>query len=330
MVRGQIVATTRPRLQVLQVYRARGLTDPVFETQFDALRKRVDIFRCPIQGSGIWAYGRGIRSLRRMAAAQKIDLIHAHYGLTGIVAFLACGGSKLVVSFMGTDLIGGVDARGRRTAAGILLAGLSRLLGRWGVAAAIVKSKEMRRLFPRRCRIFTIPNGVDLSNFTPMDQSLARREIGLKPQGRYVLFAADPARVEKNFALAQEAVHRLSDPTIELIAVHGQPHDRMRLFFNAVNAILLTSWHEGSPNVIKEALACHCPIVSTDVGDVRELVGDVEGCTVAAHKADLLADGIRLALQHGRVQPSDALFARELGATATALVAVYNAVVGYS
>jgi len=308
----------------MQVYRARGDSDPVFETQFAALSKIVDIVRCPIDGSGPLAYLRSMPRIRRAAAAVSPDVIHAHYGLTGTVTLLACGRGRLVVSFMGTDLIGEVTASGRRSARGVVLSAISRALGRWGVAAAIVKSSSMRRLLGERPHVFTIPNGVDRTKFWPMDRGEARSRLDLDSRARYVLFAADPARVEKNYPLAQAAVAALGPGAPELLAVHGEPHERMRLYFNAVDATLLTSWHEGSPNVIKEALACNCPVVSTDVGDVRELVRGVAGCTVAGFDAPALAAGLRAAMDHGKVSAEGGLQQRDLQAMADAIGATYK------
>jgi glycosyltransferase involved in cell wall biosynthesis len=159
-----------------------------------------------------------------------------------------------------------------------------------------------------------------------MDSREARSRLGLDQSGIYVLFAADPSRVEKNFALAEAAVAELVEENVNLLCVHGETHERMRLFFNAVNATLMTSWHEGSPNVIKEALACNCPIVSTAVGDVPELLAGVSGCTIATFDAAAVADGLRVAVRHGRILPGDALLSRDIRATSAAFDAVYQSV----
>jgi teichuronic acid biosynthesis glycosyltransferase TuaC len=62
----------------------------------------------------------------------------------------------------------------------------------------------------------------------------------------------------------------------------------------------LTSLHEGSPNIIKEAMACNCPIVSTDVGDVRDVVSGTEGCYVTTYDPEDIAEKLKSALQFNK------------------------------
>ncbi|MFC6954546.1 glycosyltransferase [Halorubellus litoreus] len=89
---------------------------------------------------------------------------------------------------------------------------------------------------------------------------------------------------------------------VELHAIHGVPHDRMPLYLNAADAVLLTSKSEGSPNAIKEALACNAPVVSTPVGDVPDLVDGVRNAAVASTDEGLV-DALATVLERG--EPSD-------------------------
>ena len=69
---------------------------------------------------------------------------------------------------------------------------------------------------------------------------------------------------------------------------------------NAANVLVLTSTHEGSPNVVKEALACNLPIVSTDVGDVRERVAGLDNCVVCEDdRPETVAAALEQALDSG-------------------------------
>ena len=68
----------------------------------------------------------------------------------------------------------------------------------------------------------------------------------------------------------------------------------------AANCLLMTSKTEGSPQVVKEAMACGCPIVSVDVGDVAERTSGVEGCyVVPTREPKDIAEALRKALAFG-------------------------------
>ncbi|MFW5983504.1 MAG: glycosyltransferase, partial [bacterium] len=53
---------------------------------------------------------------------------------------------------------------------------------------------------------------------------------------------------------------------------------------------------EGSPNVIKEAMACNKPIVSTNVGDVEWLFGNTEGCYLSDFNPENFAKQLEKAI----------------------------------
>jgi len=71
-------------------------------------------------------------------------------------------------------------------------------------------------------------------------------------------------------------------------------------YMSAADILILTSLWEGSPNVIKEAMACNCPIVSTDVGDVKEIIRKTDGCYIASYDVVDVADKVGKALSFGR------------------------------
>jgi teichuronic acid biosynthesis glycosyltransferase TuaC len=71
---------------------------------------------------------------------------------------------------------------------------------------------------------------------------------------------------------------------------------------NACDLVLVTSRHESGPLVVKEAIACGCPVVATDVGDVREVIGDLAGCYITSYDVEEIAAKISLAAGFGRTQ----------------------------
>lgn len=223
------------------------------------------------------------------------DIVHGHYGLWCLVARLQWT-TPVVASFLGSDLLGNPTANGRYSRKDALVVHLSRWIARC-VDATIVKSPEMRAILPTR-NVFVIPNGVDFNLFRPMPRAQARALLGWRSGGYYVLFGNDPGIPRKGFALAQAAVERLRSRGLhaDLMVANGLPQSEVVPRINASNALLLTSVHEGSPNVVKEAMACNVPVVSTDVGDVAEVVGRTAGCAVCPRDPDALAAALEVAL----------------------------------
>jgi teichuronic acid biosynthesis glycosyltransferase TuaC len=224
-------------------------------------------------------YPQAMMELRRRLAQGSIDLVHAHYSYVGIVARTQWK-FPVVVSYCGDDLLGTRNVRGKQTWFGRLAVFAGRLLSE-RVDGVIVKSREMASKL-RRKDVYVIPNEIDMDLFKPIDRELARKVLALDSRKKYLLFAANPDIPVKRFSLAEEVAKRLSrqDPTVELLIVHKEPQDRLALFMSASDALVFTSYQEGSPNVVKQAMACNLPIVATDVGDVRDVVGKTEWCFI--------------------------------------------------
>jgi glycosyltransferase involved in cell wall biosynthesis len=169
------------------------------------------------------------------------------------------------------------------------------------VDAVIVKSEQMKKAIhgPQQ-KIFIVPNGVNFTQFCPLARNEARTALGWDQERYYVLFGNNPDIAVKNYPLAKATIERLRAHGIEaeLVVANGLPHDTVGLYMNASNALLLTSFAEGSPNVVKEAMACNIPVVSTNVGDVAEVIGRTEGCSVCPLDPDALASGLEKALHH--------------------------------
>lgn len=247
-----------------------GKISPVVKAQGDSLAKagiEVDYFL--IKGKGIRGYLGQIVPLRRYWKNGHFDVVHAHFSFSSYVASLARV-KPLVVSLMGSDL------KATRWNAKMIRF-FSRVF-HW--KDIIVKSRDMANDL-QIPGVHIVPNGVDAELFVPMDNMQCRQKLGWKENKKHVLFPANPGRAEKDFPLAQEAVSLLGFE-VQLHVFENVEHKDTVYYYNAADAVLLTSKWEGSPNVIKEAMACGCPIVSVDVGDVRERIQGVEGCYVAA------------------------------------------------
>ncbi len=227
----------------------------------------------------------------------QFDIVHGHYGLWCLAARLQWT-TPVVVSYLGADLLGEPTAQGGFGKKGALVVCISRWLCH-AVDAVIVKSEEMKKA-ALKDTVFVIPNGVDFELFRPIPRVEARAVLGWDQDRYYVLFGNDPRRVEKNFPLAQAAIEQLHTRGVaaELVVANGLPQTQVVLYINASNALILPSMQEGSPNIVKETMACNVPVVATDVGDVSELIGCTKGCKVCSGDPDALAIALEEALLH--------------------------------
>jgi glycosyltransferase involved in cell wall biosynthesis len=207
------------------------------------------------------------------------DLIHAQWGQSAPTVLPTR--LPLVVTFRGGEGEGIVGDNGRYTMSGYVLRAVSSLVAR-RADELIVVSSHMRQYLPSR-RIHVVPSGLDFSRIPLLPQQEARRQLGLSPSRRLVLFVGNPEEARKRHGLARDIVSRLDRSLdAELVVAWQVPHELIPVYMNACDALLFVSMYEGSPNVVKEALACNLPIVSVVVGDVPERLRDVQGCVVCA------------------------------------------------
>jgi teichuronic acid biosynthesis glycosyltransferase TuaC len=250
---------------------------PIVSRQGSSLEEKgISIDYFGIKGHGLIGYLRNIYLLKNYLKLCNPDLIHAHYGLSAIVAFLAKRNVKLIVSFMGSDLLGSKDIDLFYSIISKLSIVVNKFLAKFSYKHIIVKSDEMLQKLDNIRKVSLIPNGINMNEFYFIDQKVARKELRLNQEGKIALFISNPERPEKNYNLAREAIH-LCDCEITFIPVFNILPDKLKFYYSAADVLIMTSLHEGSPNVIKEAMACCCPIVSTDVGNVKWLFGTIKG-----------------------------------------------------
>lgn len=264
-----------------------GQASTIVKNQADSIVKfdntiQIEFFL--IKGKGMFGYLKNIFDLRKFLKCHKYDVIHAHYSLSAFVASLA-NAKPLVVSLMGSDI--------RLGNFFLLLIRLFVKIFKW--KDIIVKSEDMKNLV-RINNVNVIPNGVDLNVFKPLEKINCLKYLGWDESKKHILFAANPNRPEKNFQLANEAFSVLKMNVIELHVLENVSNNRIPYYLNASDVILLTSLWEGSPNVIKEAMACNCIIVATDVGDISWLLEDTKGCYLCKHDINDIADKLSMAI----------------------------------
>jgi glycosyltransferase involved in cell wall biosynthesis len=265
---------------------ANGIS-PIVLSQGESLVNKENIVEYyTIKGKGFWGYAKNISRLKRYLKNNKYDLIHAHYSLSAMVASLA-GSKPLVVSLMGSDV---KESKWFKF--------IIKFFNYFFWDTCIVKSEDMKKSSGLK-KAVVIPNGVDIEKFKPIAKHKAISALDWTLDKKHILFPANPKRPEKNFKLAKEAFESLKNAAYELHHLNNVDNNLMPYYYNAADLVLLTSLWEGSPNVIKEAMACNCPIVTTDVGDVKWVLGDTKGCYLSPYRADNLAEKIQLAIEFG-------------------------------
>ena len=294
-----------------------GTVSSFVQSQYDSLAEQgLDMLLFPVVGHGVSGYLKRLVALRRLIQDERPDVIHAHYSVCGYLSSLASLGLK---SRVAVSILGSFPVENRKSR-------MVRFFVDHVWDATIVKSERTRRQLDRVLPV--IPNGVNTKRFIVVEQDEARRKVGFEEGKRYVIFVSNPARPEKCYDLAQKAVEALSDSNVVLVPVYNKPHDKVVDYMCAADVLLMTSESEGSPNVIKEAMACNCPIVVTDVGDVHERLDGLEGCYVANTRdynelAELLSNALRFGK---RTKGREALLDQELTIELVAkrIIAIYN------
>ena len=251
--------------------RGRWIQDQIEEIRRAGIE--VELFGFP---PGRGNYIPATRRLRRLLRAEGFDLVHAHYGLAGWVARLA-GARPLIVTFHGTDvrhhLVGPMSRR---------LAWRADLVA--AVSRALFAPEQGRPGLPEVPGSAVLPSGPDLGRFHPFPREEARGQLGLDPDGRFLLFPANPARPEKRADRAEELAGAAG---VELLTGGSIEPEQMPLWINAANAVLVTSDHEGFGMICVEALACDVPVLSTPVGIAPFALDGVPGTLCAPFAIDL-------------------------------------------
>lgn len=239
---------------------------------------------------------REIRAIRSRVRQFEPDVVHAHFGTITAFAAVIAADVPVVITFRGSDLNPSPSDGLIRNAVQKLL---SNIAANFADAVILVSSRLRDRLWLDHRNAHVIPTGVDLDLFSPASSRLARVKLGWSPEEKIVLFNAGNSPRVKRLDLAEQAVDlvRQRIPAVSLKILRGlTPHDDLPLHMNAADCLLLTSDFEGSPDIIKEALACNLPIVSVDAGDVKERISGVTRTAIAPRDPAAIANELSLIL----------------------------------
>ena len=268
-----------------------------------------------------------IVAIRREIKIFQPDIVHAHWGsLLAIASAVASiGGPPLVISFRGSD-INPAPSEGRlRSSIRVTCSKLAALRA----AAIICVSDELRkRLWSRRRIASVIPDGTDLSLFQPINKLDARRQLNWPPDEPVIFFYEGGRPEVKRRDLADESLREarmiLGKCRLEVMG-SDVPHDQVPLLLNASDCLLMTSDFEGSPNIVREAIACNTPIVSVDVGDVRRWLSNLDGARIVSRDPVEIAKNV-VDLVRTDIRPSIGCKALQFSeeSSASAVLGVYR------
>jgi glycosyltransferase involved in cell wall biosynthesis len=238
-----------------------------------------------IKGKGIKGYLKNIAPLRKKINSYLPDIVHSHFGLSGLLTCLQRI-VPVVITFHGSDAhFSNVNLLSR------IAAGLS--------SYNIFVSDKVQNKIKVNTRCSIVPCGINIDKFYPIDMKIAREKLNMETDKKYILFSSGFENIVKNSPLAFSAIAKLNQGC-ELIELKNRGREEVNLLLNACNLMLLTSISEGSPQIIKEAMASNCPIVSTDVGDIKEVIGNTEGCYTTSFDPEDAANKIKLALDFNK------------------------------
>lgn len=263
-----------------------GRIAPFITEQVNALSEhgvKTDYFT--IEQKGWKGYLKSRASLLKKIKEFQPDIIHAHYGLSGLLANTQRK-IPVITTYHGSDINNNTVFRFSKLS--IILSAHNIFVSQKNIAKAGVK------------KYFSlIPCGVNTSLFYPQDKKECRAKLNLDIAKKYVLFAGAFDNSVKNPSLAKSAVSKLNN--VELLELKGYSREEIVQLINAVDVCLMTSHSEGSPQFIKEAMACGCPIVSVNVGDVEEVIKNTADCYVSdKYDADEIADKLKIVLKSNR------------------------------
>lgn len=278
---------------------------PFIVEQGESLKKLgVDLEYYPVRGKGLKGYLRAGIKLRKHVKQNHYDLIHAHFILSGYAALLGSRGTPIVLSLMGSDAYGEYIGANKVQLSSRLLTVLTLLIQPF-VHAIISKAPNIEKYVYLKRKSFLVPNGIDMEKFIAGGVN-NHGGLNFTPHKKQVLFLGSEKSVRKNIGLVKEALAILNRTDVELIHPYPIAHQEIPQYLNAASVLTVCSYMEGSPNVVKEAMACNCPIVATDVGDIKWVLGNVAGCFLASFQPRDYADKLRQALeyseQHGRTE----------------------------
>lgn len=241
---------------------------PFIQRQYESLKNLgIKIDHYVIEQDGLTGYFKAYKYLK--THKYKYDIIHAHYSYCFFPVLLSRTNALRVISFMGSDLYGIIGSSIFLKYINITLSKFVACFSDW----IIVKSPEMKTMISptHHWKTAIVPNGIDTRLFKPISKKKAADELNMKVDS-YLLFLGRKNNPRKNYSFIVENENNINRIGYKILAPYPVQPNLVPYYINLAEVLVVPSLKEGSPNVVKEALACNKPVLSTDVGDVKELL----------------------------------------------------------
>ena len=263
-----------------------------------------------IRGKGVFGYLSNLTSYIKVLKKNKFDYVHAHGGDSISLSIL-----QRKVPVIGTYHGSDINLLSRR-----ILSNFSSLF----LKKIIVVERSMVKKIFFKSDVNIIPCGIDLKKFKVLNKSKSRLKLNINLNTKLILFSSNFDNKNKNSKLAINAINKINNnKNISLVELNNMTREQVCLYMNAADLALMTSFQEGSPQFIKEAMACNTPIVSTDVGDVKRLIEGIEGCFICTKNINDVSSKILKALEYDSVNSRSKLDLISLDKIANKISKIY-------
>jgi teichuronic acid biosynthesis glycosyltransferase TuaC len=266
----------------------------------------------------------------RKIKTEGYTLVHAHHGISGVIASLPSFllRKPLVISYVGNDVYGQSfsDSLSKKQYLVSLILYYLNIITSRTAKIVIVRNLEMKERLKRNDAI-VMTSPIDMDLFKPIPRTVCKERLGLDQKKKYALFTTAPETEGKRFHLFDKAIKLLQSQGIGVasLVVYNKQHDEMPFYINASDVVVLTSFAEGSPNIIKEALSCNIPVVTVDVGDVKTVLAGVKGCYISkADSKDIAAKILKVILANSNIEGRQYIKKYSLKTVCSSLIAIYR------
>lgn len=237
-----------------------------------------------VKGKSKWIslinYLKSVWDIDKKLRKSNYDLVHVQYGFSGLYLLNPFHKkTPVLVTLHGGD----IQPEQKKQ---FQVFATRRILGQASYAITLNERMDnIVRKYIKSTKI--IPCSIDTSLFNPSQNND-------KISSKYlIVFPSNRNRFEKNYPLFEDTIALLKSQygfDCDTSEVKDMSRNDVKELYQKADLLLMTSLSEGSPQVVKEAMACNLPVISTPVGDVRILLNGVKGCAVSEqHDARELA-----------------------------------------